>query len=395
LDHIDFAVKHRSVNTASISGLPVIAGVSGTLNWDDVLGGSRYRVLVSLIGTESQVGASSPVVDRLVSRSDVALTIAAGRYQVTLQVVGVPASTSSSVLARTFTVQPLAKVTGVTTTGLSANRVAGSITWQPVPGATRYELALTDETRSVTRTLRSSGTSYSIVNGLAFGRYRLQVRALNGTADGAWSNAKVITVKLSPVTNLRTSPVIVGTPFRGVWGAVSGASAGYDVWVYNTVTKLYVLKTNVSGTSFTGPANLRAGVYRILVRASHSEIGPSAWSVVILTVRPLARVSGVTVSGLSRAGQAGMIAWNAVVGASSYQVQITKAGSLLTVVSPTTGALSRTVLLYMTSQGGSGEQVSLQGAVDGYRLSLAADEFVLIRQWLADGSSTDWVRLQA
>jgi len=332
-------------------------------------------------------------------------------------------------VARTFTVQPLAKVTPATTSGLSANRVAGSIAWQPVAGATRYELALTDETRLVTRTLRISGTSYSIVNGLAFGMYRLQVRALNGTAEGAWSIAKVINVKLGVVTNLVIPQALVGRGDRVTWASVSGASVGYGVLI-RRIDGTIVHRGTTAAAFYNLPKNLPVGRFQFAVRSRslNGMLSQNVLTVKSLNVADLPAQARTVVDGIAavagnqrmtlivrdaRLQELGRYSTPADLGVKLASLSFGQYGVVVKTVSNPLGYVVQ-VREAPADSCGDGVEFSADGGVasergvvkncsafhdvagwvwgagvsaageSSFRLSLAADEFVLIRQWLQD-----------
>ena len=251
---------------------------------------------------------------------------------------------------------------------------------------------------------------------------------------GDWSAIKRVVVKLGVVTNLVIPQALVGHGDRVTWARVSGASADYGVLIRRTDGTV-VHRGTTAAAFYDLPKNLPVGRYEFAVnaRSLNGKLSQNVSTVKSLNVADLPAQARTLVDGIAavagnermtlivrdaRLQELGRYSTPADLGVklaslpfSQYGVVVKKdanrlgyvlqyekrrpapaasvSNSLLTVVSPATGVLSRTVLLFMTSQGGSGKQVSPKGAVSGCRLSLAADEFVLIRQWLADGSSTD------
>ena len=140
-----------------------------------------------------------------------------------------------------------------------------TISWEPVPGATSYDL-LFDGT-----TYRVAGTS-KIIKGLVSGQsYSYQIRSNNEDGSSTYSPPKTITT-FSPAfgtpINIRASAAISSVTIS--WDKVPGA-IGYDVlidnWMFDSVTETTMTRTGMIANT----------VYNYQVRA-RSESVTSAYS---------------------------------------------------------------------------------------------------------------------
>ncbi|MFO0976766.1 MAG: carboxypeptidase regulatory-like domain-containing protein [Planctomycetaceae bacterium] len=104
------------------------------------------------------------------------------------------------------------------------------------------------------------------------------------------------------------------------WGAVPGATA-YDFWLSNLTTRQSPLvRTTVTGTSFTPPANLGIGQFRVWVRSLDAAGNASAWS----TPGTFRVNTRVTLQAMERYQPTPRptIAWNQMPGAARYDLWI-------------------------------------------------------------------------
>jgi hypothetical protein len=105
------------------------------------------------------------------------------------------------------------------------------------------------------------------------------------------------------------------------WLAVSNASS-YEVWGDNTSTgeKRAASAVNVPGTSWTPPSDLALGNWTFYVRASTSDGRRSFWSpAAVWQVRPVPSIVG---SGRTELRSAATVRWNAMVGATDWEVWV-------------------------------------------------------------------------
>jgi|GEM_PF-1936803 uncharacterized lipoprotein YddW (UPF0748 family) len=133
----------------------------------------------------------------------------------------------------------------------------GSITWDAVDHAIRYELIATEN--GIDEVISVNGTSYSLID-IMPGDYQFKVRAIGdgffyeSSVDSSPMDYEVISIQLATPTNLRVENGVV--EFDPVYGAIS-----------------YRLVVNYSDFSLTttsfdlAPYNLAPGTYQITVQA--------------------------------------------------------------------------------------------------------------------------------
>ena len=223
-------------------------------------------------------------------------------------------------------------------------------------GATHYELWVNrvGGPNAIIRERALTTTSFTPSEDLPTGDYVVWVRAYNSQTSAAWSSAASFSIELEAST-ITTSPgeTSDNTP-TFEWTASSGATE-YDVWINQVGVQNQIIRTRVTGTSFTPTEALVDGEYRIWVQAE-DENGSARWS------------SGVT-------------------------VEVVSTGRLIAPVGTQTTARPEiqwkgpagTYELWVNQVGGTARVIH-ETAVAGFQLTPSSD--------LADGRYRGWVRLR-
>ncbi|MBR5949633.1 MAG: hypothetical protein IKZ82_13465, partial [Clostridia bacterium] len=198
------------------------------------------------------------------------------------------------------------------------------VTWSAVSGAANYQIHRAIKSGSYALAGTVSGTTFTDNATLTVGKtYYYKVRACDSSGTvGAFSTYVAVTIPASDPNALAaptgvTAAVIDSTPVI-TWNVVSGATQ-YKVYREADI-KAYSLVGTVTGTSFTDTDTLDPGVYFYKIKAvnSNSESAYSAIvSVVILADGMLATPTGVTASVVDFKP---VITWNAVSGATHYEI---------------------------------------------------------------------------
>ena len=323
----NFVLVLPVVPGASIQLSQTIAGVATNVAFGRVAGAMKYDLWVYSFQTQQYVLKTSltAISHRL------AAGLSAGRYR--LFVRGVDATDRAAAWSqKDVSIVPLAQVSGVAVSGMAIANVSGSVAWRAVSGATSYEVLITGAGNREVRRVSVSGVSLALPTGLAAGEFQLLVRAKNALSTGAWSAARVLVVRLSPVQNLRVAAITVGEAGRVLWSRVAGA-VDYEVTVRRAVAAgsgaaglgAVVHRGSSTGAEYVLPKSLPVGEFVVLVRARGVAAGLASDAVqVAWSVRPLAQVAGVTVSGFGVAGVAGQVMWSRVAGATGYEVVVTR-----------------------------------------------------------------------
>jgi hypothetical protein len=215
--------------------------------------------------------------------------------------------------------------------------------WNPVNGVDHYDLWVNDLTTGQSPVLRNQDFNgvlllpfewYTFGQPLTAGHsYRFWVRDVDSYGNAsAWSNPMDFPVFALPAPAVN-DPSFAGnstTPTLS-WSAVTGAMH-YEVWVDNVTAGLsqVLWNANVADTTWTPKASLHRGdTYRIWVRAFDSAGNASAWSAAKdFSIAPLATPTlgsphdTFNPVGVTTTGPKPTFAWNAVAGASAYDLWV-------------------------------------------------------------------------
>ncbi|MCR9200621.1 MAG: peptidylprolyl isomerase [Planctomycetaceae bacterium] len=145
-------------------------------------------------------------------------------------------------------------------------------------GATHYELWVnrTGGPAAIIREQTLTSTSFTPGEDLPTGDYVVWVRAYNGQASAVWSAASSFSIGLEAATITTSGGETSDNTPTIEWTASNGATE-YDVWVNHIGVENQVIRTRVSGTSFTPTEPLLDGEYRIWVQAEDDNV-QAAWS---------------------------------------------------------------------------------------------------------------------
>ena|GEM_PF-2406959 len=198
-----------------------------------------------------------------------------------------------------------------------------TITWSPLPGATSYELWLSNLSTGVSPFLlaKPTGTTYIPSDTLGIGEFRVWVRAKfsSGTFSD-WSFGHDFGV--TTAATLKTvNPVQTTLRPTIRWNALPGAHH-YDIWFSNlsTGTGAVIRDTNVTSTTFTVLSNLPIGNFRVWVRGIAADGYAGSWSTFSafsISVAPTITSGSDTLFDLVPT-----IKWNALPGADHYDIWI-------------------------------------------------------------------------
>ena len=292
-----------------------------TLSWDAVDGADAYAVAEYVGGSyrtfTTSCAATSYTVGDLSNGKEHGFLVQA-------RVGGKWSAASADLLA-------YATPQGATKPEPRAEPGNGSVklSWDKVPGATKYAVTRDD----ITTAVYADGNSYE-AKGLKNGEtYAFHVRAL---IDGAWTSLVDDAVYATPSdpSSPKVSASLDGGTVILEWDKISGAdkyaialktNSGYRTYTYDCNQTQFEVK------------NLNPGVYTFLVQ-SHSNNGWSSFGdrdLVSITV-PDASSPKATVD--YRDGDSVVLSWNPVSGATKYAVAECKNGSFSNFTTEYTGA---------------------------------------------------------
>ncbi|MEZ6063477.1 MAG: S8 family serine peptidase [Planctomycetaceae bacterium] len=209
-----------------------------------------------------------------------------------------------------------------------------AITWDPLPGAVRYDLWVNYVSGGITQIIRvqdvrdNAGdvtTEYTPPAELGLGRYRAWVRAYNAQeVAGFWSAGRDFVVTTPPQIISPGGPGNAASPsFPDItWSDVVDITR-YDLWVTNLTTGEHpiIRAENLLTSNFQTTQDLPGGDYRAWVRAFGPMDAASSWSAG-RTFGVLATPQIITPSA-GTSNRTPTIEWNPVSGADHYDVWIT------------------------------------------------------------------------
>jgi 20S proteasome alpha/beta subunit len=344
-----------SPGTLSQASEPTLSSSTVTLSWNAVSGATSYEVAVRDLGTNQLVA------DQIVSGTSYQASLSSGHSyrwdvdaidsagasnfssplyfltQASVSIPAVPVPTSPGTLSQAS--EPT----------LSSSTV--TLSWNAVSGATSYEVAVRDlGTNLVVADQIVSGTSYqaSLSPG---GSYRWDVDAIDSAGASSFSSPlyfltqasvsiPAVPVPVSPGTASQASePTLSSSTVTLSWNAVSGATS-YEVAVRDMVTNQLVVDQTVSGTSDQVSLS-PGGSYRWDVDAIDSAGASSFSSPLYFLTQGSVSVPAVPVpvspGTASQASEPTLssstvtLSWNAVSGATSYEVAVRDLGTNLVV----------------------------------------------------------------
>lgn len=267
---------------------------SVTISWPTVEGATSYDLLFN--GETYRVTATSKTIYGLTSGTSYSYAIRSNNAD------------GTSTYSETKTIITALNAQDVPT-GINATSTTNSVTiqWNPVEGATSYDVMFAGQTYRVSSASKT-------ITGLAHSTtYYYSVRANNASGSSNYSVSKAITTQLgipsAPTTVTASSTadtVTIG------WGAVAGA-ASYDLLFNGTVYNVTSLSKTITG--LTPSTN-----YNYCVRAKNS-VGTSAYSATkTITTQAAPPATAPTHITATATESSVTISWNQVDKATRYEI---------------------------------------------------------------------------
>ncbi|MGC5774380.1 fibronectin type III domain-containing protein [Paenibacillus pabuli] len=194
-----------------------------------------------------------------------------------------------------------ASVTGLTVN--SVTNAAIALKWNAVTGATGYDLEIDGTVVAVT------GVAYTKSGLAANTEHTFRIRSKNAAGVGTWSDL------ISGTTQLNT-PVLKATSeetaINLTWGEIADATK-YEVEADGVVV------ATVNNPAYKHGSLLAGTAHKYRVRAL-TDTNTSAWTAILTQSTLPASVTGLTVNSVTNAAIA--LKWNAVTGATGYDLEI-------------------------------------------------------------------------
>ena len=336
-----------NINFDTVSGLNPANGSTTTditpeFSWTAVVGATRYEIQIADSAVDLDLNPT--VDDKNVTGTSYTPTALTNQQLHHWRVRAVDGDGQAGAWSRTQelnvnfeTVSGLNPASGISTTDTTPE-----FSWTAVAGAAKYEIQIADSAASleINPTVDDknvSGTSYtpkSALTNLHLHHWRVRAVDSEGQA-GAWSGSSSLRVEIGAVSGLNpadgSSTTDITPEFS--WTAVAGATR-YEIQIADSAADLEINPTvddkNVPGTSYTPAALTNKQTHHWRVRAVDGDGQAGAWS-----GTQTLNINFETVSGLNPANGSSTtditpeFSWNAVTGASSYEIQIADSAASL------------------------------------------------------------------
>lgn len=311
--------------------------------WSNVSGATSYLVQVSKVQTfasgitEKTVNVNSATINGLDVYSD---------YYWRVKAQNSSGNFSNFSAVRTFKTRVGVPV--ITSPANNAKGVAvnGNVTWNAVSGATSYDIVIKKLPNTIIYNTSTSATSFSMSNLDNFTDYEINLNAKNadGVGDKATSTFKTIIGVPSLVSPANNSfdQALAGNLS---WNAVAGATS-YDVQLASDVNFNTIVfsqnDVNIVNVAYAGLNTNQKYYWR--VRAKNAD-GTSAYSnVFAFTTILAAPVLASPTNNQTQVSLTPTLSWNAVAGATSYQVQVSTNNTFTNIVQDyTVNTTSKTI----------------------------------------------------
>ena len=185
----------------------------------------------------------------------------------------------------------------------SSDESSVTVTWEPVAGASGYDLEIDGKVYNV------KGTSYRVTGLKPDTYYSYRIRANNTDGSSSYSRAKTLKTTSMPPETVKETRSQTSITLR--WDRVSGAS-NYDLLFNGTTYRVTDTSKTISGLTANTSYN-----YQIRVNTTD---GSSSYSPVkTVKTLPYAPAAYPTVKAVA-AADAVTLTWNAVPGATEYEL---------------------------------------------------------------------------
>lgn len=321
------------VSSSRITGTSSSAEQRPTIFWTPATGAAGYEIWVDNLSTNTSAVVRSTTVDTWFTPT---MDLGIGQYAAWVRSINLDGVRSAWSLRSTFKIDPAPVINPVS---LIFSVARPSISWNPQPGAARYDVWVNNLSTQQSQFIRNTnvtGTSWSSVTDMPIGRYRIWVRGLDAKGGGTnWSKAADFVVATAPVPVSPVQPTFERAPVL-TWAALAGA-LNYRVILKNSNSGAIVHDVGgITGTTFAVPQNLTTGYYKWWVTA-YSPDGYGSPNPIVTDFyvggRPIV---------LSPAGDTTStrpeITWTPVTGAATYNLWVNRLDV------PTTGVINVTGL---------------------------------------------------
>jgi hypothetical protein len=346
-----FKFRVRAMNAGGTSGnsnvistttLPVapvavsatnISATAFSANWNSVPGATGYQLDVSIDHFATFLtGYNSKSVTRLTETLSGLESTTSYQYRVRYVFANGVSGNSNVITAITGAIGTTPPATPVASSASGITLTSFAANWNAATGATDYQLDISEDNFATFlpgyNSKSISGTSELITGLTSNSTFKFRVRAMN--AGGTSGNSNVISVTTLPVAPVAVSATnISAAGFSANWNSVPGAT-GYQLDVssdnFNTFLSGYNSK-NVTALTEALSGLISSTSYKYRVRYAYTN-GVSGNSNVVtvatgvLGITPPTAPVATSGSGITLASF--VASWDAVTGATNYQLDVSE-----------------------------------------------------------------------
>jgi hypothetical protein len=256
---------------------PVITDLTPEFTWTTATGATEYNIKVY------DFVAKVWVIDEVVVETSYTPTenLFGEKYQALVRAGNGSGAWTNWSNKTIFEIDKTVLVPTLTALPSVVNDLTPEFTWTAATGATKYNIRVYDfSSASWVVNEEVTGTSYTPAQNLFGDRFQAIVRAGDDSGGwSSWSNKVIFTLDrillTTSITQLIT-PVVDRTP-NITWTPIAGATK-YNVKIYNTVTKIWEVNKEVTGTTFTPTTDLTGDYYQAIVKAGNDNGSWATWS---------------------------------------------------------------------------------------------------------------------
>jgi len=304
----------------------IVTGNSVSITWDAVTGAEKYSIV--LFNTQTYI----PLFYESSTTSIVVPNLAYGtEYSYSVCAVRGDRQTCSDDLY--FTTQAGAALTVPTNVNATATEYSIFITWNPVAGASSYQIKYCRTGGSCNEYYTTTNTEILIPELLSETEYSYQVRAVRGSEQTEYSAVKYITtlnpdVAISVPANVKATAT--ETSITVTWNPVAGATSYRVKYCYADIDYCFdhLTTTNLTMHIPDLPTGFNFSYQVCAIKGASDQSAYSAIQYIVTaagtTPDPVPVPTNVNATATDNSIT---VTWNAVTGANGYQIKICHAGN--------------------------------------------------------------------
>ncbi len=231
----------------------------------------------------------------------------------------------SSSVTKNFYIKPAAPKSFKAEAGITSVKLS----WKKSTGATSYQVFMYNtKTKKWDKKTTTAGTSYTVKSLQPGTAYKFKVRAYKKSTKTLYSDYASLTAKtlVAQVKSLKVTSTSASSA-RLSWSAVKNAT-GYQIYMYDTASKKWVLKKTLTGTAYTVTKLKSAKEYRFKVVARNTKDPKTVYgkysSEVLATTLPQ-NVKNAKVTAFT--STTATLSWDKVSGATGYDIYTLRTAS--------------------------------------------------------------------